>query len=287
MVIAVPRPRSRPARARPATGPGARRDLDLPPRRRRGRAGGRAAGGLVAAVLPRWASTTSSPSRCYTLRVIDREDAVALVVPRGRGACGWLVARALGTRRRAERSEREARLLGYLSTRLLSGEPLDRVLDDFVGALLGPLHLRRCELGRRRGDRRGTTASSRRGSRRAGGTVEAAPRAGRRSFGTLVGVASGRASHQRRRTGAPGCGRAPGGGRPRAGPARRAGARGPAGCRDEPGARRAVLRVTHDLRTPLASIKAGVTSLLDSRRHPRRRAASASCSRRCSRRPTA
>ena len=43
--------------------------------------------------------------------------------------------------------------------------------------------------------------------------------------------------------------------------------------------------VTHDFRTPLASIKAGVTSLLDAARCTTRRR-SASCSRRSSRRPT-
>ena len=44
--------------------------------------------------------------------------------------------------------------------------------------------------------------------------------------------------------------------------------------------------VTHDLRTPLASIKAGVTSLLDRASTTIERERSASCSRRSSRRPT-
>ena len=51
---------------------------------------------------------------------------------------GSLLARALEERARAARGEREARLLNYFATKLLSGEPLERVLDDFAAALLGP-----------------------------------------------------------------------------------------------------------------------------------------------------
>jgi two-component system sensor histidine kinase KdpD len=49
-------------------------------------------------------------------------------------------------RARASRREREARLLGYLSTKLLTGELPDRVLDDFAAVLLEPFGLARCEI---------------------------------------------------------------------------------------------------------------------------------------------
>ena len=64
---------------------------------------------------------------------------VALVV-------GFLVARVLEERERTERRERDARLSGYLATKLLSGEQLPRVLDDFAQALLDPFDLIRCEV---------------------------------------------------------------------------------------------------------------------------------------------
>ena len=58
---------------------------------------------------------------------------VALVV-------GILVGGAAEDRARASRREREARLLGHLSSRFVSGEVPDRVLDDFV-RLLEPFGL--------------------------------------------------------------------------------------------------------------------------------------------------
>ena len=86
------------------------------------------------------------------MRVTDSEDAVALVAFLVVAAIvGSLVARALEERARAAQGERESRLLSYLATKVLSGERLERVLEDFAGSLLGPLHLARCEIRARTG----------------------------------------------------------------------------------------------------------------------------------------
>jgi two-component system sensor histidine kinase KdpD len=65
--------------------------------------------------------------------------AVAVVV-------GLMVGNAADERARASRREREARLLGYLSTKMLSGELPDRVLDEFVQVLLEPFGLASCRV---------------------------------------------------------------------------------------------------------------------------------------------
>jgi len=98
----------------------------------------------------------------HTFRVAHEEDVVALVVFLiVAGVVGWLFSRTLEARLRAERREREARLLGYLATKVLSGEPLDRVLDDFAGSLLEPLRLARCEIHARFGETEGRFALNR------------------------------------------------------------------------------------------------------------------------------
>lgn len=70
---------------------------------------------------------------------------VALIV-------GSLLARVLSERARAIRSEREAQLLSYFATKVLSGEPLRRVLEDFAASLLEPLGLARCAVSARAGE---------------------------------------------------------------------------------------------------------------------------------------
>ena len=57
---------------------------------------------------------------------------------------GLVVGNAAAERRRATEREREARLLAYLSTKLLSGDVPDRVLDEFVDVLLVPFGLASC-----------------------------------------------------------------------------------------------------------------------------------------------
>ena len=89
----------------------------------------------------------------YALRVARVQDAVAAVVFLVVGTVvGLLVARMIDERERATERERDARLLGYLATKLLSGEPLDRVLDDFASALIEPFGLLRCVVSATTGD---------------------------------------------------------------------------------------------------------------------------------------
>jgi two-component system sensor histidine kinase KdpD len=183
--------------------------------------------------------------------------AVALVV-------GLLVGSASEERSRAARREREAQLLSHLTTKLLSGEVPDRVLDDFAWVLLDPLGLAVCEITaeldgteiRARAERPGVTG---------GGPSEMVPLVvGNVPFGYLTAER-------------------PVGRRPLTKDQRfllEAAARQAAVTLDrarlDARARMAQLdaetnqlraamfsSVTHDLRTPLASIKAGVTSLLD------------------------
>lgn len=72
-----------------------------------------------------------------TLSVGKTEDLVALVVFLLVSAVvGALVSRATAQRHRAERREREARLLQHLGTRLISGESPTRVLESFGRALV-------------------------------------------------------------------------------------------------------------------------------------------------------
>lgn len=200
----------------------------------------------------------------HTFRVAHEEDVVALVVFLVVAVIvGWLFARTLEARKRAEGREREARLLGYLATKVLSGEPLARVLDDFAGAVLDPLRLARCEIHARVGDASFDAVRAHAGAVGSGATTTTVLLAGGSELGTVTGV-------------------------------RHAGLESLAGedlrlfeaaagqiavaleraMLDEEVARarteaerdqaRAALfsSVTHDLRTPLASIKAGVTSLL-------------------------
>src|SRR5215212_9308543 len=59
---------------------------------------------------------------------------------------GLVVGNAAAERRRATEREREARLLAFLSTKMLSGDVPDRVLDEFVGVLMEPFGLASCSV---------------------------------------------------------------------------------------------------------------------------------------------
>ena len=81
-----------------------------------------------------------------TFSVAKTEDLVALVVFLVISATvGALVSRAVAQRDRAEVREREARLLQHLGTRLLSGEPARGVLERFGQAAIDLLGLTRYE----------------------------------------------------------------------------------------------------------------------------------------------
>jgi two-component system sensor histidine kinase KdpD len=93
--------------------------------------------GLVASILAFLALNYFFTSPVGTFTVGKTEDLVALVVFLLVAAVvGALVSRATAQRDRAERREREARLLQYLGTRLISGESTEAVLETFGRALI-------------------------------------------------------------------------------------------------------------------------------------------------------
>jgi len=231
------------------------------------------AGGLWAGLIAGILASTLRPlvveDPQLTFRFNDVEDvatgvvflSVALVV-------GLLVGQASEDRARASRREREARFLGTLSSTLHTREVPDRVLDEFADVLLEPFALSRVEID---ATLDGTELHAIARSEADGGP---GPRttvsllAGEGSIGTLVAER-------------------PAGGRPfsrddqllleaaaRQATAALDRARLDARARNaqldaETNQLRAAMfsSVTHDLRTPLASIKAGVTSLLDAAVH--------------------
>jgi two-component system sensor histidine kinase KdpD len=200
----------------------------------------------------------------HTFRVDKSEDIVALVVfLLVASIVGALLARAIEERARASRREHDTQLLNYVATRLLSTESLDRLLEDFAGALLDPFRLSRCEIRASLDDRAFVARADRPGS--VEGPVETVElSAGGTGFGTLVAtrlVDAGAMSDEDRVL-LEAVGRQAASALDRAQLASRV--RG-AQLDAETNQIRAALfsSVTHDLRTPLASIKAGVTSLLD------------------------
>ncbi|HWL91180.1 MAG TPA: ATP-binding protein [Actinomycetota bacterium] len=222
--------------------------------------------GLIAGILASTIRPLVVESPQLTFRFDDVEDvatgvvflSVALVV-------GLLVGQASEDRARASRREREARFLGTLSSTLHTREVPDRVLDEFAAVLMEPFGLSRVEI---EASLDGTDVRAI--ARTDGELLSGGPRtsvrllAGDASIGTLVAER-------------------PAGGRPfsrddqllletaaRQATAALDRARLDARARNaqldaETNQLRAAMfsSVTHDLRTPLASIKAGVTSLLD------------------------
>jgi two-component system sensor histidine kinase KdpD len=197
-----------------------------------------------------------------TFRVGKTEDLIALLVFLVVATVvATLLARALDERARAARREREANLLNFFASKLLSAEPLERRLGDLANALLPPFDLIRCEIHANVAGQDVDVEGSKRGAD--GPRLEMPITLGGGMLGTLVAV------------------RAQG-----AGPLRDAERSLLGSCAkqvaialerarldreleehrltSETNQLRAALfsSVTHDLRTPLASIKASVTSLL-------------------------
>ena len=187
---------------------------------------------------------------------------VALVV-------GLLVGQASEDRARASRREREARFLGTLSSTLHTREVPDRVLDEFAAVLMEPFALSKVEIDATLDGTDMRAVARANGEMATGGPRTSVPLlAGDAPIGTLVAER-------------------PAGGRPFSRDDRlllEAAARQATAALDrarlDARARNAQLdaetnqlraamfsSVTHDLRTPLASIKAGVTSLLDASVH--------------------
>lgn len=219
--------------------------------------------GVGSSVLGFVALTYFFTEPVHTFRITARDDlvgvAVFLVVAL---VVGWVVARAVRERDRASRREREARLLNYFATKVLSGEPLDRVLGDLAASLVDAVRLASCEIDASAAGKSYHVQRTRPGVV-AGPTLEMPISSGETDFGTLgaapVGEGEGLSAEDARlleaaaRQIAVVLERA-------ALDAQVADAR----LAVEKSQTRAALfsSVTHDLRTPLASIKASVTSLL-------------------------
>ena len=224
---------------------------------------GRAVAGVLASLLSFLSLNYFFTAPRYTLRVTNADDVVSLGVFLVVAVIvGGLVSRAVAERARATRNEREAQLLSYFATKVMSGEPLDRVLVDFAGSLLEALRLARCEIHARAGDDV-FDANRARPAAVDGSSTSVAIRAGGTEVGMLTAVrAAGQPElddDERRllveaaKQVAIALERA-------LLDAQIARARVEA----ETNRARAALfsSVTHDLRTPLASIKAAVTTLL-------------------------
>lgn len=83
----------------------------------------------------------------HTFSVSKEEDLVALLVFLVVSATvGTLLSTALAQRTRAERREREARLIHHLGTRLLAGEKIEDVLGRAADGMRGLFELARCEV---------------------------------------------------------------------------------------------------------------------------------------------
>jgi two-component system sensor histidine kinase KdpD len=177
---------------------------------------------------------------------------------------GLVVGNAAAERRRATEREREARLLAFLSTKLLSGDVPDRVLDEFVGVLMEPFGLAACSVQVTLDGQTMSAAIVTDGLARGGPTEIVPVVVASVPLGTLTAERPVRARPFSRRE------------RELLDAATRQAAVALDRARLDARARLAQLdaetsqlraamfsSVTHDLRTPLASIKAGVTSLLD------------------------
>lgn len=103
--------------------------------------------GLAASVLSFLALNFFFTPPFHTLTVGRVEDVVALAVFLiVSGIVGTLLSRAVAQRARAERREREARLLHRVGTRLLSGEEVGDILESFARAVTELFSLARCEI---------------------------------------------------------------------------------------------------------------------------------------------
>jgi two-component system, OmpR family, sensor histidine kinase KdpD len=104
-------------------------------------------GGFIASFLSFLALNFFFTPPLHTFSVGKSADLVALVVFLVvAAAVGTLVSRALAQQVRAERREREARLLQHLGTRLLAGDTPERVLEGFAEAVIDVFPVVRCEV---------------------------------------------------------------------------------------------------------------------------------------------
>jgi two-component system sensor histidine kinase KdpD len=223
--------------------------------------------GLAASILSFLALNFFFTPPFNTFTVAKTEDLVALGVFLVVSATvGTMLSRVLTQRTRAERREREARLLHHLGTRLLSGVPTEEVLGSLARSVTELFGLSRCEITSDLAE--GPIVVEGAGSHGSDGARETIPMVARdREVGRIVVV--------------------PAGDRSALGPDERSvietvanqmalaieGMRLSSEAQEarveaETNRSRAALfsSVTHDLRTPLASITASVTSILEDER---------------------
>ena len=219
-------------------------------------------GGLGASVLAFLGLNYFFTPPRQTFRVGKTEDLVALFVFLVVATVvATLVARALDERDRAARREREANLLNFFATKLLSAEPIERRLQDLALATLTPFDLVRCEIHATVAGEVVEVEGSRPGED--GLRLEMPITLGEAPVGTLVAVrrpgASGLSEPERNLLAS--CTKQVAIALERARLDRELEEHR---VTSETNQLRAALfsSVTHDLRTPLASIKASVTSML-------------------------
>ena len=103
--------------------------------------------GLVASVCSFLALNFFFTPPFHTFAVEETADLVALAVFLAVSATvGTMLSRVLEQRARAERREREARLLHHLGTRLRSGVPTEDVLRSLARSVMELFDLARCEI---------------------------------------------------------------------------------------------------------------------------------------------
>ncbi|HEX9697721.1 MAG TPA: ATP-binding protein [Actinomycetota bacterium] len=104
-------------------------------------------GGIAASLLSFPALNFFFTEPRLTFRVAKTEDVIALFAFLAvAGIVGTLLSAAVRQRARAERREREARLLHHVTTRLMSGDAVGSVLRRFAEAISDLLDLARCEI---------------------------------------------------------------------------------------------------------------------------------------------
>jgi two-component system, OmpR family, sensor histidine kinase KdpD len=222
-------------------------------------------GGLVASILSFLGLNFFFTPPLRTFAVTKAEDLLALVVFLGVSSLvAVLLSRALAERARAERREHEAWLLHHMSSRLLGGDPLAVVMKQFAADMVELFRLARCDVETTGADALSVTASGTgRPPPSAQERVQIALATKRRSLGTvrLVASAGGPLGKEELEV-ARALVRQAAVAVERARLERETRA---AHAEAEASRMRAALfsSVTHDLRTPLASIKASATSLLE------------------------
>jgi two-component system, OmpR family, sensor histidine kinase KdpD len=226
-------------------------------------AGGLVAG-LVASVCSFLALNFFFTPPLHTFAVEETADLVALAVFLAVSATvGTMLSRVLEQRARAERREREARLLHHLGTRLRSGVPTEEVLRSLARSVMELFDLARCEITSELAD--GPIIAERPGGRTPGGREEVIPIAVQdRELGRIVAVPNG--THPVLTTEERGVIQTLATQIALAIDGMRLGSEAEeARLEAETNRLRAALfsSVTHDLRTPLASITASVSSLLE------------------------